>query len=110
MGVNVRGAFLVVREAAKGMRNAKRGAIVVLSSLDGLQAEHGMFSYCVSKGALLNLARAAALDLARDHVTVNCDLPERDVHAAARGRLATIPNGKEVLASYAEPASASVAC
>ena len=65
MGVNVRGSFLVVREAARQMRPRRSGAIVLLSSLDGLQAEHGMFSYCTSKGALLNLARAAALDLAR---------------------------------------------
>ena len=41
MGVNVRGGFLVVREAAKQMRSRKSGAIVLLSSLDGLQAEHG---------------------------------------------------------------------
>lgn len=102
MGVNVRGAFLVVREAAKGMRKRKSGAIVVLSSLDGLQAEHGMFSYCVSKGALLNLARAAALDLARDHVTVNAVCPSVTFTPLLEGRLATIPNGAEVLASYAE--------
>ena len=53
------------------MRPRRSGAIVLLSSLDGLQAEPGMFSYCVSKGALLNLARAAALDLARDFIRVN---------------------------------------
>jgi NAD(P)-dependent dehydrogenase (short-subunit alcohol dehydrogenase family) len=102
MGVNVRGSFLVVREAAKQMRPRRSGAIVLLSSLDGLQAEVGMFSYCVSKGALLNLARAAALDLARDRVTVNCVCPSVTVTPLLEGRLATIPNGDEVLRSYAE--------
>jgi NAD(P)-dependent dehydrogenase (short-subunit alcohol dehydrogenase family) len=102
MGVNVRGSFLVTREAAKQMRPRKSGAIVLLSSLDGLQAEHGMFSYCTSKGALLNLARAAALDLARDRVTVNCVCPSVTVTPLLEGRLATIPNGDEVLAAYAE--------
>jgi NAD(P)-dependent dehydrogenase (short-subunit alcohol dehydrogenase family) len=102
MGVNVRGSFLVVREAAKQMRPRRSGAIVLLSSLDGLQAEHGMFSYCVSKGALLNLARAAALDLARDRVTVNCVCPSVTKTPLLDGRLATLPNGDEVLASYAE--------
>ena len=101
MGVNVRGSFLVTREAARGMRKRKRGAIVLLSSLDGLQAEHGMFSYCTSKGALLNLARAAALDLARDRVTVNCVCPSVTHTPLLSGRLATLPNGDEVLASYA---------
>jgi NAD(P)-dependent dehydrogenase (short-subunit alcohol dehydrogenase family) len=102
MGVNVRGSFLVVREAARQMRPRKSGAIVLLSSLDGLQAEHGMFSYCVSKGALLNLARAAALDLAREHITVNCVCPSVTKTPLLDGRLATLPNGEEILRSYAE--------
>ena len=102
MGINVRGSFLVVRESAKQMRPRKSGAIVLLSSLDGLQAEHGMFSYCVSKGALLNLARAAALDLARERVTVNCICPSVTKTPLLDGRLATLPNGDEILRSYAE--------
>jgi len=101
MGVNVRGSFLVVREASKQMRPRKSGAIVLLSSLDGLQAEHGMFAYCTSKGALLNLARAAALDLARDNVRVNCVCPSVTKTPLLDGRLATLPNGDEILASYA---------
>jgi NAD(P)-dependent dehydrogenase (short-subunit alcohol dehydrogenase family) len=102
MGVNVRGSFLLVREAAKQMRPRGSGAIVLLSSLDGLQAEHGMFSYCTSKGALLNLARAAALDLARDRVTVNCVCPSVTHTPLLEGRLATLPDGDEILRSYAE--------
>jgi NAD(P)-dependent dehydrogenase (short-subunit alcohol dehydrogenase family) len=102
MGVNVRGSFLLVREAAKQMRPRRSGAIVLLSSLDGTMAEHGMFSYCVSKGALLNLARAAALDLARDLVRVNCICPAVTLTPLLEGRLATIPNGDEVLRAYAE--------
>ena len=101
MGINVRGSFLVVREAARHMRPRRAGAIVLLSSLDGLQAEHGMFSYCTSKGALLNMARAAALDLARDGITVNCVCPSVTFTPLLEGRLATIPNGNEVLRSYA---------
>jgi NAD(P)-dependent dehydrogenase (short-subunit alcohol dehydrogenase family) len=102
MGVNVRGSFLVIREAAKQMRPRKSGAIVLLSSLDGLQAEHGMFSYCASKGALLNIARAAALDLARDRVTVNAVCPSVTITPLLEGRLASVPNGDEILAAYAE--------
>ncbi len=101
MAVNVRGSFLLIREAARSMRPRKRGAIVLLSSLDGLQAEWGMFSYCVSKGALLNMARAAALDLARDGVTVNCVCPSVTDTPLLRGRLAALPDGEAVLAAYA---------
>jgi NAD(P)-dependent dehydrogenase (short-subunit alcohol dehydrogenase family) len=101
MGVNVRGSFLLAREAARQMRPRRSGAIVFLSSLDGLQAEHGMFAYCTSKGALLNMARAAALDLAREGVTVNCVCPSVTKTPLLDGRLATLPNGEEILASYA---------
>jgi NAD(P)-dependent dehydrogenase (short-subunit alcohol dehydrogenase family) len=102
MGVNVRGSFLLVREAAKQMRSRRSGAIVLLSSLDGTMAEHGMFSYCVSNGARLNMARAAALDLARDSVRVNCICPSVTHTPLLEGRLAQIPNGDEVLRAYAE--------
>lgn len=101
MAVNVRGSFLVIREAIPQMRRRGRGAIIVLSSLDGLQAEPGMASYCTSKGALLNLARAAALDVAREGITVNAVCPSVTLTPLLEGRLATLPDGDEVLAAYA---------
>ncbi len=101
MGVNVRGAFLVIRESVPHMRRRGHGAIIVLSSLDGLQAEPGMASYCTSKGALLNLARAAALDLAREAITVNAVCPSVTFTPLLEGRLATLPDGAAVLASFA---------
>jgi NAD(P)-dependent dehydrogenase (short-subunit alcohol dehydrogenase family) len=101
MAVNVRGSFLVIREAVPPMRRRGHGAIIVLSSLDGLQAEPGMGSYCTSKGALLNLARSAALDLARERITVNAVCPSVTLTPLLEGRLATLPNGDEVLATYA---------
>jgi NAD(P)-dependent dehydrogenase (short-subunit alcohol dehydrogenase family) len=102
MAVNVRGSFLTIRQAVPQMRRRGHGACIVLSSLDGLQAETGMASYCTSKGALLNLARAAALDLARERITVNAVCPSVTFTPLLEGRLATLPNGDEVLASYAE--------
>lgn len=101
LAVNVRGSFLTIREAVPQMRRRGHGACIVLSSLDGLQAETGMASYCTSKGALLNLARAAALDLAPEHITVNAVCPSVTLTPLLEGRLATLPNGDAVLASYA---------
>lgn len=101
MAVNVRGSFLVIREAIPQMRRRGQGAIIVLSSLDGLQAEPGMSSYCTSKGALLNLARAAALDLAREGIRVNAVCPSVTFTPLLEGRLATLPDGEAVLAGFA---------
>jgi NAD(P)-dependent dehydrogenase (short-subunit alcohol dehydrogenase family) len=50
---------------------------------------------------LLNLARAAALDLAREGITVNAVCPSVTFTPLLEGRLATLPNGDDVLASYA---------
>ena len=101
LGVNVRGSFLVIRAAAEQMRRRGAGSIILLSSLDGLQAEHGMAAYCTSKGALLNLARAAALDLARERIRVNAVCPSVTLTPLLEGRLATLPDGDAVLARYA---------
>jgi NAD(P)-dependent dehydrogenase (short-subunit alcohol dehydrogenase family) len=101
LAVNVRGSFLLIREAIPQMRRRGHGALIVLSSLDGLQAEPGMASYCTSKGALLNLARAAALDLAREGITVNAVCPSVTFTPLLEGRLATLPDGDAVLATYA---------
>ncbi len=102
MAVNVRGSFLVIKAAVPQMRRRGHGAIIVLSSLDGLQAETGMASYCTSKGALLNLARAAALDLAREKITVNAVCPSVTLTPLLEGRLATLPDGDAVLKGFAE--------
>ncbi len=101
LAVNVRGAFLVIRAAAPQMHRRRQGAIILLSSLDGLQAEPGMASYCTSKGALLNLARAAALDFASEGITVNAVCPSVTLTPLLEGRLAMLPDGGAVLASYA---------
>ena len=101
LDVNVRGSFLVIRAAAEQMRRRGSGSIILLSSLDGLQAEHGMAAYCTSKGALLNLARAAALDLARERIRVNAVCPSATLTPLLEARLATLEDGDAVLAHYA---------
>jgi NAD(P)-dependent dehydrogenase (short-subunit alcohol dehydrogenase family) len=60
-----------------------------------------MSAYCTSKGALLNLARAAALDLARERIRVNAVCPSVTLTPLLEGRLATLPDGDAVLAQYA---------
>jgi len=101
LAVNVRGSFLVIRAAVEQMRRRGSGSIILLSSLDGLQAEHGMAAYCTSKGALLNLTRAAALDLARERIRVNAVCPSATLTPLLEARLATLEDGDAVLAHYA---------
>jgi NAD(P)-dependent dehydrogenase (short-subunit alcohol dehydrogenase family) len=51
------------------------GAIVAVASVDAVMAEQQLPAYCASKGAVLQLARTAALDHARQGVRINVVSP-----------------------------------
>jgi NAD(P)-dependent dehydrogenase (short-subunit alcohol dehydrogenase family) len=64
MATNVTGAFLHSREAAKVMIPNKKGAIVNIASYASYFAFPTIAAYCASKGALAQLTRTLALELA----------------------------------------------
>ena len=74
MAVNVR-APLVLMQAAIPALTSTRGAIVNVSSVAGLRAFPNLLVYCVSKAALDQLTRCAALDLAPKGIRVNAVNP-----------------------------------
>lgn len=74
MDVNVRAPFRLIRQAA-GTLIARRGAVVNVSSVAGPRAFPGLVSYCVSKAAVDQLTRCAALDFAPHGVRVNAINP-----------------------------------
>jgi NAD(P)-dependent dehydrogenase (short-subunit alcohol dehydrogenase family) len=69
--VHVRGAFLVSRAVLPFMQRARSGSIVHIASQMGHVAAKGRAGYCSAKGALLQLAKAMALDLADQGIRVN---------------------------------------
>lgn len=75
--VNARGPFLMTREIARTMVEAGQGGRIVNIASAALIGSivKGLAAYTASKGALLGLARAAALELAPHGVTVNTILP-----------------------------------
>ncbi len=73
--VNVRGAFLMSKFALPEMIRAGSGCIVNVASYFGLVGGKGVAAYCASKGALVQLTRAMALDYAEEGVRVNCVCP-----------------------------------
>lgn len=75
MQVNVEVMFLTSKYAIPAMaRTAKRGAIVNVSSISALRPR-GLTAYTASKGAVIALTRAMAVDHARDGIRVNCVAP-----------------------------------
>jgi cyclopentanol dehydrogenase len=75
IAVNQTGVFFGMRAARASMRRAGAGAIVNVSSIFGINAVRGYFSYQASKGAVIQMTRAAAVDLAAEGIRVNCVLP-----------------------------------
>jgi len=71
LAVNLKGAFLVGRAAARVMVERGGGAIVNMGSVNGILAIPDQLAYVVSKGGLHQLTRAMALALADKGVRVN---------------------------------------
>ncbi len=72
INVNLKGPYLMSNNFLPHMNNG--GAILNISSTVGLRAMKGAAAYCASKGGVVNLTRAMALDLA-GKIRVNCICP-----------------------------------
>ena len=75
LGVNVLGPSYTVKHALPHMRRAGGGSIVNIASVSSFRAQPAFVPYNASKGALLQLTRCLALDLAPDNIRVNCVCP-----------------------------------
>lgn len=75
MAVNVKSVFLMSKYAIPVMAQSGGGAIVNTGSGWGLVGGANAVSYCASKGAVVNMTRAMALDHGAQNVRVNCVCP-----------------------------------
>ncbi len=73
--VNVMGPALVAKHVVPEMRKVGGGAIVNLGSISSFIAQPQFATYNASKGAVANLTRCMALDLAPDNIRVNAVCP-----------------------------------
>jgi 3-oxoacyl-[acyl-carrier protein] reductase len=99
IGVNLTGAFNLVRAAARPMMKQRGGAVVNLTSVVGETGNSGQAAYAATKAGLVGLTKAVARELASRNIRVNAVAPgfidtdmTRDLPEAARqGMLGTIP-------------------
>jgi NAD(P)-dependent dehydrogenase (short-subunit alcohol dehydrogenase family) len=75
LAVNLKGAYLAARHAIPRMIERGGGAVVNVSSVQGLACQTNVAAYAASKGALNALTRAMALDHAHDGIRVNAVCP-----------------------------------
>jgi NAD(P)-dependent dehydrogenase (short-subunit alcohol dehydrogenase family) len=74
LGVNLKGTFFCAQAAAHIMQRQKRGCIINISSLGGLEAWPSYAHYCASKAAVVMVTRCLAKALA-PHIRVNSVAP-----------------------------------
>ena len=75
MDVNLKSVFLCSKAAIPIMKRQRTGVIVNVASELGLVGGSEMAAYCASKGGVVQLTRAMAIDHASDHIRVNCVCP-----------------------------------
>jgi NAD(P)-dependent dehydrogenase (short-subunit alcohol dehydrogenase family) len=75
LGVNLRGTFLVMREAMPHLKASRRGRVVNISSDAGKTGFPLLAAYCASKFGVVGLTQAVAVEVAPDGVRVNAVCP-----------------------------------
>ena len=75
LDINLKGAFLVTKSAAKVMMKQRSGRIVNISSVVGLFGNAGQANYSASKAGLIGFTKSVAKEIGARGVTVNAVAP-----------------------------------
>lgn len=75
LDVNAKGMFLAAKHAIPQMRRRSGGALVLVSSVQGIATQTSVVAYAASKGAILAMTRAIALDHAAEGIRCNAVCP-----------------------------------
>ena len=121
---NLTAAYRVTKRAAQGMLRARKGRIILMSSVVALLGAAGQANYAASKAGLVGFARSLARELGSRSITVNVVAPgpvETDMTAALGekrlaeivaavplGRMATADEIAGVVAFLASPDAAYI--
>jgi len=108
MNINVRAIFLAAKYAVPHMRRQGGGVFLNIASISSFVGQQNTPAYCASKGAVLMLTKAMAVDYGPDKIRVNCLCPgitdtpllrfhvrhEKDPDAHLERRLGRVPMGE----------------
>jgi NAD(P)-dependent dehydrogenase (short-subunit alcohol dehydrogenase family) len=100
IAVNLTGSFLCAKYVLPGMLNLRRGAIVNITSVQGLFGFPGYPHYAASKGGLISMTRQMAREYASAGIRVNCIAPGTVDTPMNAGVLSRVPNPEELRAAW----------
>ncbi|MGD0238966.1 MAG: SDR family oxidoreductase [Streptosporangiaceae bacterium] len=115
--INVLGPVNGIRAAVPVMRAQRSGSIILTASVAGLTAWTHASPYCVTKAGVIQLAKVAAVEYARDGIRVNCvcpgtflsamhtDLPAAAVDAIAARHPLGLGSAEDLVGAYSYLAS-----
>ena len=95
--LNLNSCMALTRALSPQMKERRWGRVIHISSIMALSSNPGRSIYSATKSALVGMARASALDLGADRITVNCiapgpfltDLPKQVLSPEQRASMAT---------------------
>jgi 3-oxoacyl-[acyl-carrier protein] reductase len=112
LDANLRGAFVAIRAASRGMMKRRWGRIVNIASVVGLTGNKGQSNYAASKAGLIGLTKSVAKELGSRNILVNAVAPgyiETDMTAAMTPEARTALSGMIPLERLGRPADVAAA-
>jgi 3-oxoacyl-[acyl-carrier protein] reductase len=107
LDANLRGAFVAIRAASRGMMKRRWGRIINIASVVGLVGNKGQANYAASKAGLIGLTKSVAKELASRNILANVVAPgfiETDMTAAMTPEARTTLSGQIPLERLGTPA------
>ena len=106
LDANLRGAFVAIRAASRGMIKRRWGRIINIASVVGITGNKGQANYAASKAGLIGLTKSVAKELAQRNVLVNAVAPgfiETDMTAAMTSEARAALSGQIPLERLGRP-------
>jgi len=101
MQINLKQQFFMAQAVLPGMRRAKRGSIINMSSIGWVIPSTGIPVYVTAKAAVVGMTRALAHEVGADRIRVNCVMPGAIVTEKQRRLWFTEDYKKEIMSRQA---------